>query len=112
MQPQLMANKSVKIFVAGHRGLVGRALVRHLTAEGYTSILTRPRAELDLENESAVQAFFRAERPEVVVFAAARVGGIKANTDYPVEFLLDNLRLQNNVISAAHEHGVRKLLFL
>jgi GDP-L-fucose synthase len=104
--------KSDKIFVAGHRGLVGSALVRLLTREGFTSILTRPRSELDLTDETAVQDFFRNERPEIVILAAARVGGIKANMDFPVEFLFDNLRIQNNVIRAAHDHGVRKLLFL
>ena len=104
--------KSDKIFVAGHRGLVGSALVRNLEAGGFRNILKRDRAQLDLSNDPAVTEFFAKEKPDVVIFAAARVGGIKANDDYPVEFLLDNLRLQNNVIGAAHENGVRKLLFL
>ena len=101
-----------KIFVAGHRGLVGSALVRKLEAEGFRDVLTRRRDELDLLDADAVDAFFEKEKPAIVIFAAARVGGIKANSEYPVEFLLENLRLQNNVISAAHAHDVRKLLFL
>ncbi|MGI8820504.1 MAG: GDP-L-fucose synthase family protein [Chthoniobacterales bacterium] len=105
-------NKSDKIFIAGHRGLVGSAIVRKLQADGFTNLLTRDRAELNLANEAAVTEFFARERPEVVVLAAAKVGGIKANNDYPVEFLLENLRIQNNVLTAAHAHDVRKLLFL
>jgi len=104
--------KSDKIFVAGHRGLVGSALVRNLEAGGFRNLLKRDRARLDLGNDDAVTEFFAKEKPNVVIFAAARVGGIKANDDFPVEFLLDNLRLQNNVIHAAHENGARKLLFL
>jgi GDP-L-fucose synthase len=104
--------KVEKIFVAGHRGLVGSAIVRRLSAEGFTNLLTRSRIEVDLANARAVEDFFRAERPGVVIMAAAKVGGIKANNDRPVEFLLENLQIQNNVIPAAHEHGVRKLLFL
>ncbi len=105
-------NLNDKIFVAGHRGLAGSAIVRRLEQDGFTNVLQRTRAQVDLANESAVEGFFAEAKPDVVVFAAARVGGIKANNDYPVEFLLENLRLQNNVISAAHRHGVRKLLFL
>lgn len=104
--------KTDKIFVAGHRGLVGSAIVRKLSADGYTNVVVADRKELDLANESAVAAYFAREKPEIVVLAAAKVGGIKANNDYPVEFLLENVRLQNNVISSAHAHGVRKLLFL
>jgi GDP-L-fucose synthase len=104
--------KVEKIFVAGHRGLVGSAIVRELSAEGFTNLLTRSRIEVDLANARAVEDFFRAERPGVVIMAAAKVGGIKANNDRPVEFLLETLQIQNNVIPAAHEHGVRKLLFL
>jgi GDP-L-fucose synthase len=104
--------KSDKIFVAGHRGLVGSALVRNLEAGGFRNLLKRDRAQLDLSNDAAVTEFFAKEKPNVVIFAAARVGGIKANDDFPVEFLLDNLCLQNNVIHAAHENGARKLLFL
>ncbi len=101
-----------KIFVAGHRGLVGSALVRKFSSEGFSQVITRRRSELDLSKAEAVDAFFAAEKPAIVVVAAARVGGIKANSEQPVEFLLENLRLQNNVISAAHTHEVRKLLFL
>ena len=104
--------KVEKIFVAGHRGLAGSAIVRKLNAEGFTNLLTRSRTEVDLANARAVEDFFRAERPGVVVMAAAKAGGIKANNDQPVEFLLENLQIQNNVIPAAHKHGVRKLLFL
>jgi GDP-L-fucose synthase len=105
-------DKSDKIFVAGHRGMVGSALIRRLEVEGFSNLPTRDRSELDLTDEHAVRGFFRQERPDAVIFAAAKVGGIKANSDFPVEFLLDNLRIQNNVIEAAHENGVRKLLFL
>jgi len=104
--------KSDKIFVAGHRGMVGSALVRRLEAEGFKNLLTRHRSQLDLVNESAVVKFFADERPAIVLVAAAKVGGIKANSDFPVEFLLENLRIQNNVIRSAYENGVRKLLFL
>jgi GDP-L-fucose synthase len=105
-------DKTDKIFIAGHRGLAGSAIARNLEAKGFTNLVRRDRKELDLSNESAVAAFFEKEKPDVVVLAAARVGGIKANADFPVEFLLDNLRIQNNVISAAHANDVRKLLFL
>ncbi len=107
-----MMNKSDKIFVAGYRGLVGSALVRRLEREGFNNLPKRDRSQLDLGDEHAVQSFFAKERPAIVIFAAAKVGGIKANNDFPVEFLIDNLRIQNNVIHAAHEAGVRKLLFL
>jgi GDP-L-fucose synthase len=104
--------QSDKIYVAGHSGLVGSALLRLLGARGFTNLITRTRAEVDLRDERAVRDFFAQERPEVVVLAAAKVGGIKANIDAPVEFLIENLQIQNNVIRAAHEVGVRKLLFL
>ena len=107
-----MMNKSEKIFVAGHRGLVGSALIRRLEREGFHNLPKRDRSQLDLANERAVQTFFARERPAVVIFAAAKVGGIKANNDFPVEFLLENLSIQNSVIHAAHDAGVRKLLFL
>jgi GDP-L-fucose synthase len=100
------------IFVAGHRGLAGGAIARELEARGYTQLVRRTRAELDLLDREAVRRFYDEVRPAVVVVAAARVGGIKANNDFPVEFLLENLRVQNNVIEAAHDFGVRKLLFL
>ena len=108
----MQLKKSDKIFVAGHRGMVGSALVRRLEAEGFTNLLTRGRSQLDLGDESAVANLFAEQMPAIVILAAAKVGGIKANNDYPVEFLLDNLRIQNNVIRSAYQTGVRKLLFL
>ncbi len=105
-------DKHDTIFLAGHRGLVGSAILRRLQSEGFTRILTRTRAELDLAETAAVDAFFAQERPAYVIAAAARVGGIKANSDQPVEFLLVNLQIQNNLIHAAHAEGARKLLFL
>jgi len=107
-----VVNKTDKIFVTGHRGMVGSALVRRLQADGFNSLVTRDRAQLDLVEAKAVSEFFASEKPAVVILAAAKVGGIKANNDAPVEFLLENLRIQNSVIAAAHENGVRKLLFL
>jgi GDP-L-fucose synthase len=107
-----MLDKSENIFVAGHRGMVGSALIRRLESEGFSNLLVRDRSKLDLRDESAVAKFFAEEKPAVVILAAAKVGGIKANNDYPVEFLLENLRIQNNVIRSAYEHGARKLLFL
>lgn len=104
--------KSDKIFVTGHRGLVGSAFVRRLKAEGFSNLLTQDHSQLDLMDESSVASFFEKEKPAVVICAAARVGGIKANSNYPVQFLLDNLRIQNNVISSARKNEVRKLLFL
>ena len=104
--------KSDKIFVAGHRGMVGSAITRALKAAGFSNLAQRTRAELDLSDSPAVADFFRKEKPQIVVFAAAKVGGIKANNDCPVEFLNDNLRIQTNVLSAAHDNGARKLLFL
>jgi len=105
-------NSDAKIFVAGHRGLVGSALVRALQSSGRRNLVTRTRCELDLRNEAAVRAFFQQERPEYVFLAAARVGGILANDSRPVEFLAENLTIQNNVLLAARDAGVRKLLFL
>lgn len=104
--------KAAKIFVAGHRGMVGSAVVRRFQRAGFENILTRTRQELDLMDRSAVRAFFEAERPDYVVDAAARVGGIAANFEKPVEFLIENLTIQNNVIQAAADCGVMKLLFL
>jgi GDP-L-fucose synthase len=104
--------KSDKIFVAGHRGMVGSAVMRRLKAEGFSNLLTRDRSALDLTDESAVAKFFATQKPAIVVVAAAKVGGIKANNDFAVEFLLENLRIQNNVVGSAYESGVRKLLFL
>lgn len=101
-----------RIFVAGHRGLVGSALVRRLQAEGFTRLVLRSSAELDLRSQTSVERFFEAERPEFVFLAAAKVGGILANDTYPADFLRDNLQIQTNVIDAAYRHGTRKLLFL
>jgi GDP-L-fucose synthase len=108
----LSMEKSARIFVAGHRGMVGSALTRALEAAGFNKLIKRERRELDLGDSAAVTNFFAKEKPELVIFAAAKVGGIKANNDQPVEFLLENLNVQNNVIAAAHESGARKLLFL
>jgi GDP-L-fucose synthase len=105
-------NKSDKIFVAGHRGMVGSAFIRALEARGFSNLLKRTRAELDLAVRAAVDGFFQKEKPDIVIFAAAKVGGIKANMDFPVEFLIDNLRIQTNIIAAARANGARKLLFL
>ncbi len=101
-----------RIFVAGHRGLVGSAIVRRLQARGYDNLLLAGRDQLDLQDRNAVEAFFATHQPEVVILAAAKVGGIHANNTYPAEFLHDNLVLQNNVIDAAYRHGARKLTFL
>jgi GDP-L-fucose synthase len=105
-------DKLDKIFVAGHRGMVGSALIRRLKADGFSDLVERDRSQLDLSDEIAVARFFAEEKPTIVLLAAARVGGIKANNDAPVEFLIENVRIQNNVFSAAFESGVRKLLFL
>jgi GDP-L-fucose synthase len=105
-------NQSDKIFVAGHRGLVGSALVRLFEAEGFSNLIKRDRTQVDLTREREVERFFAEEKPNIVVFAAAKVGGIKANNDFPVEFLLSNLQIQNNVIRAAYHYGARKVLFL
>ena len=105
-------DKSDKIFVAGHRGMVGSALMRRLESRAFSSVVTRERSQLDLTDESAVAKFFANEKPHIVIVAAAKVGGIKANNDFPVEFLVENLRIQNNVIRSAYDIRVRKLLFL
>lgn len=103
---------TARIFVAGHRGMVGSAISRALTAAGYQNILTRSSAELDLRNQAAVEAFYAQEQPEYVFVAAAKVGGILANNTYRAEFLYDNLSIQNNLIHFAWKYGVKKLLFL
>jgi len=105
-------NPGTRIYVAGHRGLAGSALVRDLTARGYANIVTRTHAEVDLLDPAAVAALFRAEKPEVVFLAAAKVGGILANSSYPAEFIQDNLVIQANVIHEAWRAGVKRLLFL
>jgi GDP-L-fucose synthase len=101
-----------KIYVAGHRGMVGSAIVRNLQANGFKNIVTRTHAELDLTNQSKVAAFFEQEKPDQVYLAAAKVGGIHANNTYPAEFIYDNLMVQNNVIHQAFLNGVKKLLLL
>ena len=105
-------NLNAKIYVAGHRGLVGSALMRQLTTQGYDNIVTRTHAELDLTNQQAVANFFEVEKPEYVILAAAKVGGIHANNTYPAEFIHENLAIQTNVIHQSYVNGVRRLLFL
>jgi GDP-L-fucose synthase len=101
-----------RIFIAGHRGLAGSAILRHLAANGYRNLIVRSRAELDLRSSHAVDRFFASERPEYVFLAAAKVGGILANSRYPADFIADNLAIELNVIQAAWKHGVKKLEFL
>jgi GDP-L-fucose synthase len=105
-------NKLSKIYLAGHRGLVGSAILRKLAADGYTNVVTRTHAELDLTRQGAVEAFFAAEKPEYVILSAAKVGGIIANSTHPADFIYDNLAIAQNVIHAAYQVGVKKLLNL
>lgn len=107
-----MTATSRKIYVAGHRGMAGAAIVRALEVRGETNLITRSRAELDLTNQALVNAFFEQEKPDQVYLAAAKVGGIHANDTYPAEFIYQNLMIEANVIDAAFRHGVQKLLFL
>lgn len=107
-----MIDTSARVYVAGHRGLVGSAVWRYLEGRGFTDLVGRTSTELDLRDRRAVDAFFDAEKPEYVVVAAAKVGGILANATYPAEFLSDNLRIQLNVLDAAARTAVSKLLFL
>jgi len=111
-QTLLCMQKNSKIYVAGHKGLVGSAIIRNLIAAGYSNIIVRTSDELDLRNQQAVADFFESERPEYVFLAAAKVGGIHANNSYPAQFIYDNLAIQTNVIHEAWRHGVKKLLFL
>ncbi|MBV9083512.1 MAG: GDP-L-fucose synthase [Acidobacteriaceae bacterium] len=104
--------KNSRVYVAGHKGLVGSAIVRYLRAQGYGNLLLRSRKDLDLTDRSAVERFFATERPEYVFLAAAKVGGILANSSYPADFIRDNLAIEVNVIDAAWRHGVKKLEFL
>ena len=108
----MILDRTKKIYVAGHRGLVGSALVRKLQAEGFTNILTRTHKELDLTRQADVEAFFEQEKPAYVILAAAKVGGIYANDTYPADFIMKNLQIECNVIDAAYKNGVEKLLFL
>ena len=105
-------NNNSKIYVAGHRGMVGSAIVRHLTGSGFTNLILKTSAELDLRNQQSVNDFFKNEKPEYVFLAAAKVGGINANNIYRAEFLYDNLAIEINVIEAAKQNSVKKLLFL
>ncbi|MBU2927591.1 GDP-L-fucose synthase family protein [Winogradskyella psychrotolerans] len=101
-----------KIYIAGHRGMVGSAIWRALTAQGYTNLIGRTSAELDLRNQQAVNAFIAAEQPDIIIDAAAKVGGILANNNFPYPFLMENLQIQNNLIDAAHHLDVKKFIFL
>ena len=105
-------NKEAKIYVAGHRGLVGSAILWQLKKEGYGNIITRSHQELDLIRQADVEKFFEDEKPEYVFLAAARVGGIHANSAYKADFIYQNMQVQNNVIHQSYVHGVKKLLFL
>jgi len=105
-------NSSSKIYVAGHRGLVGSAIIRQLEERGFSNLVTRTHSELDLTNQAAVQTFFAEEKPDYVVLAAAKVGGIHANNTYPAEFIYKNMMIEANVIDAAYRNGVKRLLFL
>lgn len=105
-------NKTDRIYIAGHRGMVGSAIVRRLQKDGYSNIVTRTSKELDLKEQADVRDFFKAEKPDVVVLAAAKVGGIHANNVYRAQFLYENLMIESNVIHSAHESGTKKLLFL
>ena len=107
-----ITDKKSKIFVAGHRGLVGSAIVRALNRSGYTNIVVRTRKEVDLTDAKAVNDFFESEKPEFVFDAAAKVGGILANSTYPADFIMINLAIQINLIKACHEHGIKRLVFL
>ena len=104
--------KNARIYIAGHRGMVGSAIIRKLAARGYSNIVTRTSKELDLRNQQAAKDFFASEKPNYVFLAAARVGGINANNTYRAEFLYDNLLIQSNVIDESHKNGVKKLMFL
>ena len=103
-------DKGAKIYIAGHRGMVGSAILRRLEAEGYTNLLVRTRQELDLRNQQAVNSFFETEQPAYVFLAAAKVGGIMANDTYRADFIMDNLLIECNVIKAANDHKVEKLM--
>lgn len=105
-------NKDSKIYVAGHRGLAGSAILRALEKDGYTNIVKKTRSELDLINENAVADFFKKERPEYVFLAAAKVGGIGDNNNHPAEFITENLKIQTNIIENSYKNGVKKILFL
>jgi GDP-L-fucose synthase len=105
-------NKNTKIYIAGHRGMVGSAIWRTLTAKGYTNLIGESSANLDLKNQQAVKDYFELQQPEVIIDAAAKVGGILANNDFPYQFLMENMQIQNNLINTALQSGVAKFIFL
>ena len=105
-------NKSTKIYIAGHRGMVGSAVWRALEAKGYSNLIGKNSAELDLRNQKAVIDFYKKEQPEIVIDAAAKVGGILANNDFPYQFLMENMQIQNNLIDGAHTAGIEKFILL
>jgi GDP-L-fucose synthase len=107
-----MVNKETNIYIAGHKGMVGSAVWRVLESKGYSNLIGKTSAELDLRNQQAVNNFYNQEQPEVVIDAAAKVGGILANNDYPYQFLMENMQIQNNLIDGAHKAGVDKFIFL
>ena len=107
-----MISKNTKIYIAGHRGMVGSAIWRLLEQKGYDNLIGRSSKELDLKKQNKVQDFFKTQKPEVVIDAAAKVGGILANNDYPYQFLMENMQIQNNLIDASLQHGVEKFIFL
>ena len=106
-----MITKNTKIYIAGHRGMVGSAVWRALASKGYTNLIGKTSAELDLRNQKAVTDFFKKEQPLVVIDAAAKVGGILANNDFPYQFLMENMQIQNNLIDGAHKAGIEKFIF-
>lgn len=105
-------HKNSKIYIAGHNGMVGSAIWRNLQKNGYTNLIGKSSSELDLRNQAAVNTFFATTKPDIVIDAAARVGGILANSEYPYNFLMENLQIQNNLIDAAHKHDTKKFIFL
>ena len=107
-----MISKSSKIYIAGHRGMVGSAIWRTLTQKGYTNLIGQTSQELDLRNQQAVKDFYAAQKPDVVIDAAARVGGILANNNFPYQFLMGNMQIQNNLIKGAFQQGIHKFIFL
>ena len=108
----MLINKKEKIFIAGAKGMVGSAIIRKLFAFGYTNLISPTREELDLKDADLVSRWFKKNKPDIVILAAAKVGGIYANNSYPVDFLLENLKIQNNVIESAWKNDTRRLLFL
>ena len=104
--------KTTKIYIAGHRGMVGSAVWRALESKGYSNLIGKTSAELDLRNQQAVTDFYKKEQPEVVIDAAAKVGGILANNDFPYQFLMENMQIQNNLIDGAFKSGIDKFIFL